>query len=129
MTHPVFLTLPSATITKRWVGDVTAAASVGIILFTLDLLCGVNRSVGSTLHVFLTLLSRLECRQEVLHHPDFPPGAARGEGDMMTARIKRKAADRIHGQPKGVRFSSMGRDREQLGFLLPVCGSALAEDD
>ena len=97
MTHPVFLTLPSATITKRWVGDVTAADSFGIILFPLDLLCGVDRSVRSTLHIFLTLLSRLECRQEVLHHPNFLLGTACGEGDMVTTRVERKADNRIHG--------------------------------
>src|SRR5262249_55753753 len=61
-----------------------------------------------SLDEFLLSLGRL---QKVLHHPNFALGPARGKSDVVTARIKRKAADRIHSQPQGLRFSATRRNR------------------
>src|SRR5215469_5744720 len=80
-----------------------------------------------SLHEFLLSPGRL--RQKVLHHPNFALGPTRGKSDVVTARIKTKAADRIHSQPQGVRFSATRRDREELCFRLLAGGPALAEDD
>jgi len=107
---PCLLNPSLSTITKRWVGC-TAAGSFEIILFKLDL--SRSRSVlGSTLHIFLAPLSRLERRQKVLHYPDFNFvfAHARGESEVVTIRMERNFADEIHGQPQSVRVSAARRD-------------------
>ncbi len=58
-----------------------------------------RRSAGSVLPTFLTSPSRLGRRQEVLHYPDLTFDHARSESDVVTVRMKRNAAHRIHPQP------------------------------
>ncbi len=56
------------------------------------------------------LFRRLGPRQEVLHHPDFKSAHAGCESEVVTVRVKRNLADRIHRQPQRVRFSATGRN-------------------
>src|SRR5229473_8300186 len=94
---PPFLNLPSATSTKRWPGDVAplicSGPSCPHMVFAWGRLSG-----RSTLPIFLTLPSLLECWQEVLHHPDLDLVLAltRAESEVVTVRAKRNVAHRIH---------------------------------